>query len=72
MSRKGGRDMDYILTIALNCLFNVVLCDLKSGSQIFEFYRPMKRNTETTKTTGDHDKWIVIKNFFFFGQVRVF
>lgn len=66
--------MDYILTVALNYLFNVVLCGLKSDSQTFEFYRPMERNIVTTKTIEDHDKWIAI-HFFFFGcfcQVRIF
>lgn len=57
--------MDYILTVALNYLFDVVWCDLKSDSQTFEFYTAMKRITETRKTIGDHDKWIVINNFLF-------
>ena len=43
-----------------------VLCNLKSGSQTFEFYRFMKRNIEATKTFGGHDKWVAIKNFFVF------
>lgn len=56
--------MDYILTVALNYLFNVILCGLKSDSQTFEFYRPMERNIVTTKTIEDHDKWIAIHFFF--------
>lgn len=60
--------MDYILTVALYYLFNVVLCDLKSGSQTFKFCRPMKRNIKITKNIGDHDKWISIKFFFVFAK----
>lgn len=59
--------MDYILTIALNCLFNVVLCDLKSGSQIFEFYRPMKRNKQQ-KPLGTMTNGLSLKFFFFFAK----
>lgn len=58
--------MDYILTVALNYLFNVILCGLKSGSRTFEFYRPMKRNIVTTKTIEDYDKWIAIHFFCLF------
>ena len=42
--------MDYMLTVALNYQFNVVLCDVKSGSQTFT--DPCE-NMEETKTTGD-------------------
>lgn len=53
MSIKG-RDMDYMLMVAFNCHFNVVLCDVQGGSQT---YTDSCKNMEKTKSTGDHNKW---------------
>lgn len=46
--------MDYVLVVALNYHFDVILCDVKSDSQTFT--DPCK-NMEETKTTGDHHIW---------------
>lgn len=63
--------MDYILTVALYYLLNVVLCNFKSGSQTFKLYRPMKRNAKyNQKTLGTMTNGLPLK--FYFCQVRIF